>query len=364
MHCWGARSMNSPSVTASAHDGAGKILLAGDIQGVFLDANGADRCNCVVHANVLDAIDAAARGRYDVVGVVMSSLSGQLGAALKALRRSTGARIVLLAQMYEEPIARRLAECEGGADKVADGYLICPTTLANLRRGTGAVTGAVPAETLASAPPAGPDSPAAWAAKMRHLEWLATTDDLTGLKNRRYVREFARQILERAKQNGGRVTLLLFDIDNFKHYNDVYGHLTGDEILKQAAILMRRSCRPHDVVARIGGDEFAVVFWDDPRRRTTGRQRDRRSSEAEHPTEAIFIAKRFRKEFGDAELALLGPEGRGVLTISGALASFPRDGSTVQELFQRADAALLDAKHRGKNRIYLVGEPRNDIADM
>ena len=145
--------------------------------------------------------------------------------------------------------------------------------------------------------------------KIRHLEWLATTDDLTGLKNRRYIWEFARQILDHARQTKGRVTLLVFDIDNFKHYNDVYGHLTGDEILRQAAVLMRRCCRSHDVVGRIGGDEFAVVFWDDPNRTAGDIERERRAATAEHPSEAILLAKRFQKEFGDADLHLLGPDG-------------------------------------------------------
>ena len=200
--------------------------------------------------------------------------------------------------------------------------------------------------------------------RLEHLEQLATTDDLTGLKNRRYIWEFARQILDRARQAQGRVTLLVFDIDNFKHYNDVYGHPAGDEILRQAAILMRRCCRPHDVVGRIGGDEFAVVFWDDPHSASGGVPRERRSATAEHPTEAITVAKRFQQALGNADLRLLGPQGEGVLTISGGLASFPRDGSTVQQLFERADHALLEAKRSGKNRIYLVGQPQSDIADL
>jgi len=200
--------------------------------------------------------------------------------------------------------------------------------------------------------------------RLQYLERLATTDDLTGLKNRRYLQEFARQILDRARRTTGRVTILVFDIDNFKHYNDEYGHQTGDEILRQAAILVRRCCRPHDVVGRIGGDEFAVVFWDDPHSAAGDVAKERRSATAEHPTEAISVAKRFQQALGNADLHLLGPQGEGVLTISGGLASFPRDGSTVEQLFERADHALLEAKRSGKNRIYLVGEPRSDIADI
>ena len=80
--------------------------------------------------------------------------------------------------------------------------------------------------------------------------------------------------------------------------------------------------------------------------------------------ERWFYLIRFKKEFEKTELHLLGPKGEGVLTISGGLASFPRDGSTIEELFQQADKALLDAKRSGKNRIYLVGEPQTDVADV
>ena len=78
----------------------------------------------------------------------------------------------------------------------------------------------------------------------------------------------------------------------------------------------------------------------------------------------VLIPPRFRRELKTAELHLLGPQGKGVLTISGGLASFPRDGSTIQQLFNQADNALLEAKRSGKNRIYLVGKPQNDIADI
>jgi len=344
------------------------VLLVGDLGRAFVDADGVRQYSCEVAAGLLDATDIAARGDFAVVGVVMDGTAGHLYAALKALRKGTHARIVLLAQMHEEPIARRLVEDRREEGKLADEYLVCPTFLTRLFDRVAPGPGMSPApDGQAQAPPAGTLAqidPAQLEQKLRHLEYLATTDDLTELKNRRYIWEFARQALERAKVSHTRVTLLLFDIDNFKHYNDVYGHLAGDEILRQAGILMRRSCRPHDVVGRVGGDEFAVVFWDDPYRTESHVEQDRRSADTDHPTEAIFVAKRFQKEFGDAELPLLGPEAQGVLTISGGLASFPRDGSTIQDLFKRADMALLDAKRSGKNRIYLVGEPRSDIADI
>ncbi len=347
--------MTRPAESTSAWHGEDRILLVGDAGKAFLDIDQADRHACDVRTSALDAIETATRNDYTTVAIVMDGLVAQLRAVLQGVRRGTTARVILLAQMYEEPIARCLARESGGEARLADGYWVCPTTLASFCRGIRAGTGP-------GAPADG--AYAAMEAKIRQLERLATTDDLTGLKNRRYIWEFARQVLDRARQDAGRVTLLVFDIDNFKHYNDVYGHPTGDEILRQAALLMQRCCRPHDVVGRIGGDEFAVVFWEDPSCPALEGRSERRSTEAEHPTEAISVAKRFQNEFGNAELDLLGPEGHGILTISGGLASFPRDGATIQELFERADGALLDAKRSGKNRIYLVGEPKNNIADI
>ncbi|MHC4658967.1 MAG: diguanylate cyclase [Planctomycetota bacterium] len=337
-----------------------KILLIGDISRAFSDADAVCKLPCEVYANMPDGIDAAAKDSFEAIGVVMSGLSSKLNSALQTLRQeSCEARIVLLAQMYEEPLAMQLVGSASNGVAVADDYLICPIAVSGFYEAVMVTPGHPRAETAA---PATVD--ASTEMKIKQLEKLATEDDLTGLKNRRYIWEFSRQIIEHAREEGRQVTLLLFDVDNLKSYNDVYGHLAGDEILKQAAVLMRRCCRQHDVVSRVGGDEFAVVFWDGPGAKPVGPETDRRSATAEHPKEAIFIAKRFIRELKKAELHLLGPKGKGVLTISGGLASFPRDGSTIQELFQQVDKALLEAKRSGKNKIYLVGRPESDIANI
>ncbi len=344
-----------------------KILLVGDIGKAFLDVGNITDERYQLCANMLDAVDAAAKNDFAGIGIVMAGTSAKLSSALKALRAGSDAKIILLAQMYEEPIAIQLLasacnSCHGYGTNAADDYMICPIQLDRLyqsimtteARGSGKVGLSIPVDAKIEE-------------KIKHLERLATEDDLTGLKNRRYIWEFSRQIIERAGKENKRVTLLVFDIDNFKHYNDVYGHYVGDEVLRQAAVLMQRCCRGHDVVGRIGGDEFAVIFWDDPQAGSAGAPDERRSPRADHPQEAIFIAKRFVRELENSELtplAGLGPEGKGVLTISGGLASFPRDGSNIQELFQQADKALLEAKRSGKNRIHLVGKPQNDIADI
>ena len=354
-----------------------KILLAGDIDRAFWDAGSISESSCQIQSRIADAIDAAAKNSFRAIAVVMSGMSNRLGSSLKALKKTNpDARIILLAQMHEEPAAIRLVGTASGGQNLADDYLICPVRFSYLvsrilRLHSGQVSYVGGDTGSASQDAFGQGETAVsvvvddkQAAKIRQLEKLATEDDLTSLKNRRYIWEFSRQIIEQAKKGNGRVTLLVFDIDDLKHYNDVYGHLAGDEVLKQVAVLMRCCCRSHDVVARIGGDEFAVVFWDVPQQKTTATEAERRSALADHPREAIFIAKRIRRELEKAELNSLGPEGKGVLTISGGLASFPQDGLTIQQLFAQADKALLEAKRSGKNRIYLVGRPEDDIINM
>ena len=186
------------------------------------------------------------------------------------------------------------------------------------------------------------------------LQKLAITDELTGLYNCRYFRHFLSLIIERARKMHFPVTLLLFDIDDFKKYNDRFGHALGDEILRQAGALMRRCTRQHDLVARIGGDEFAVVFWDkegprqprDPKPGVTSRP----------PQEPLQIFERFRGLLSSEEFPLLGQTGKGILTASAGLAVFPYEASTADELVREADKRLmLGAKRCGKNSVFIVG---------
>jgi len=329
------------------------ILLIGDSGAAVLGAIPADRPAIQVCGNIQEGIETARKAHFAAIAVEMKGATPGLRDGLSLLRENTSAKILLLARMYEEPEAIKLVGSNGTS--LADDYLICPVQTERLYnivcRGplmaVGGKEAAISDTTLQ--------------AKISRLEKLATEDDLTGLKNRRYLWEFAKQIIARSKKDNGRVTVLVFDIDDFKHYNDVYGHAAGDEVLKQASLLMKRCCRRHDVVARLGGDEFAVVFWDDPKCPQPIEGSERRSYTMDHPGEVIFIAKRFRREIERTDLRFLGPEGRGVLTISGGLASLNRDGTTTEELFEKADQALLEAKRSGKNRIYLVGQPQNDI---
>jgi len=296
-------------------------------------------------------LDALVGGRYGVVALQMTGLEGRLGQVIKDLRDRTDARLVLLARIYEEPIAIRYRGEPG--KEGADDYLLYPLSVESLIEACQGSEGKAQPQTWPVLP--GADL----ATRIRILERLATEDDLTGLKNRRYVWEFARQLIGRSGAAPIRMTVLLFDIDDFKHYNDTYGHATGDRILVEIGSLIRRCCRPHDVVGRLGGDEFAVIVWDDPAMGRKGHMPERRASTSVHPREVMAIAKRFTEAIGRSDWSSIGPRGKGVLTVSGGLASFPDDAKTVEELFNRADAALMEAKRTGRNRIVLVGQIGN-----
>ena len=179
--------------------------------------------------------------------------------------------------------------------------------------------------------------------RYEQLRYFAITDELSGAYNRRYFNKFMQQLLEDARAGRFRVTLLLFDIDDFKKYNDTFGHASGDAIIRELIKLLRLCTRPKDVVARLGGDEFAVVYWD---------HEAPRQPNSEHPKDVLSATERFRQAIKNhpwPEICKI----KGEVSISGGLATFPWDADTLDALMARADEALLRAKSAGKNAILL-----------
>jgi diguanylate cyclase (GGDEF)-like protein len=167
----------------------------------------------------------------------------------------------------------------------------------------------------------------------QEIERRAETDVLTGLANRRVFSDEARRELRRAGRYGLATALLFVDLDDFKKVNDLWGHQFGDLVLQEVAATLRSAVREVDLLARHGGEEFAVLLPETPKEG------------------ALAVGERMRarlmRRFSTEEL-----EGRRLaLTLSGGVTSFPDDGCTLDTLIQRADEALYTAKSLGKNRI-------------
>lgn len=188
---------------------------------------------------------------------------------------------------------------------------------------------------------------ASWLAlhdRQQSLRRAAFTDHLTGAWNRRYFDGFLAAALDRAREARRTVTVLVFDIDEFKQYNDRFGHAAGDEILIETVRALKSSVRPSDRVCRIGGDEFAVIF-DEP-----GGPREHGSK----PPESVYVlAKRVQKQIGERKFPKLGADAPGELTISGGLAAYPWDGLDARSLLERADELACLSKRQGKNAVTL-----------
>ena len=178
----------------------------------------------------------------------------------------------------------------------------------------------------------------------QRLQHLAMHDELTGVWNRRYFTRFLSTVVQRAAEQRTQVSVMVFDVDDFKTFNDQIGHACGDEILRETARLMQSVVRDHDVVSRIGGDEFAVVFWDKGMARQEG---------SSHPGDVLKIARRFQKQIVDLKFPRLAQHDMPTLTISAGLATFPWDGSTAEELVEKADQMALESKRKGKNALTL-----------
>lgn len=178
------------------------------------------------------------------------------------------------------------------------------------------------------------------------LQDLAAKDGLTGIANRRSFDQALATEWQRAMRETHPLTLLMVDVDHFKHYNDTYGHLAGDECLKRIASAMANTpLRAYDLVARYGGEEFAIIL---PEVTAAGAQ---------------AVAERIRAAVEHLGIPDTTSEA-GVVTISiGAATANALIGSTPTQLVAAADAALYQAKHAGRNRVVTVnfGTPQDPV---
>jgi len=158
-------------------------------------------------------------------------------------------------------------------------------------------------------------------------------DDLTKVYNKRYFHDRLHEEFERAKRHGFSLSLLLVDIDFFKTYNDTYGHMRGDELLQEIAAIIRRYVREIDVVARFGGDEFAIIL---PQTDLEG---------------ALTVAERLRGELARRKFPNASGERDVEVTASFGAASLNGELNNADALIGAADGALYEAKKRGRNSV-------------
>lgn len=166
----------------------------------------------------------------------------------------------------------------------------------------------------------------------------AETDQLTGLFNRGHLDRRLSYELSRARSQELQVSVFLFDIDNFKHFNDHNGHQAGDDCLRQVAALTKKVTRSSDIVCRYGGEEFLVILL--------GAGRD----------QAWHHAERIRHGIATTPFPHGHHQPLGCVSISGGVASFPTDAAEAAPLVKLADQALYTAKENGRNRVYVASE--------
>jgi diguanylate cyclase (GGDEF)-like protein/PAS domain S-box-containing protein len=175
---------------------------------------------------------------------------------------------------------------------------------------------------------------------LQELRDLARLDGLTGLFNRRHFMELSQRELVAAKREGWPVSLVFFDADHFKRINDAYGHDAGDAVLKELAQRSLARIRQSDILARLGGEEFAVLL---PRTDLDGGRR---------LAENIRLAfEESPLRFGDLEIPFTASFG-----LAQAHFNSVGDGLCVDTLIKRADQALYHAKQKGRNRVATHGE--------
>ncbi len=167
------------------------------------------------------------------------------------------------------------------------------------------------------------------------LQKLANADGLTGLANRRIIDEYLERETARAIRSEHPIAVIMIDLDNFKFYNDNYGHIAGDSCLKKVSKVLKTTVRrPEDLVGRYGGEEFCVIL---PNTDMNG---------------AAFVAERIRSEVENLKIPHARNTAGNVVTLSLGIASnIPGKKTTANHLLNAADKALYEAKMAGKNQV-------------
>jgi two-component system cell cycle response regulator len=165
----------------------------------------------------------------------------------------------------------------------------------------------------------------------------AITDKLTGLYNNTYFKHYLGLEMKRSRRQDQQLALIMIDVDNFKQFNDVHGHMAGDVVLQEIAALIKKSIRDIDFSARYGGEEFSVIIPN------------------AHRKCASLVAERIRQAIAAHQFSLPGAQGSDTLTVSQGLAIFPEDALSMEDLIQKADLELYKAKHAGKNCVFVYG---------
>ena len=174
---------------------------------------------------------------------------------------------------------------------------------------------------------------------------ITTTDELTGLHNRKFLIERLESEMSRAKRYHSTVSCILFDLDFFKVVNDMYGYEWGDVLLKKIAEMLLNLARKEDVVTRYGDEEFMVILPD-----TTEEN-------------AFIFAERFRRDVEKMTFIPAGEDEKHPVRISGGIAAFPYLDSVDENantLIRYAEHALYNAKKRGKNKVVLFSQVNLD----
>lgn len=167
----------------------------------------------------------------------------------------------------------------------------------------------------------------------KQLERLARTDPLTGLYNRRQFVEQLQFEIRRGTRTMHEFALIILDVDNFKHYNDVNGHTAGDELLQRLAALMEINLRATDLVSRYGGEEFVILLLD------TG------------PEEGYATALKLQQVVAAQPMPFEEKQPKGRLTVSVGVSFYPKDSVDGRTLIEYADQALYVSKGRGRNSV-------------